>query len=93
MKTNINFLTHATNVENEFKDDRHRKWHNIGWREPEIGRAKLNTDEAAKGNLGLAGAGGLLRDGSGIRLEDLFILLVSLRQFMRNDGRLRMGWN
>ena len=34
----------------------------IGWKPPPLGFYKLNTDGSAKGNPGMAGAGGLIRD-------------------------------
>lgn len=37
----------------------------IGWKPPRVGWMKLNTDGASQGNLGLASAGGMLRDGDG----------------------------
>lgn len=37
----------------------------VGWRRPGEGRARINTYGAAKGNPGLAGGGGLLRDEGG----------------------------
>jgi hypothetical protein len=37
----------------------------VGWRRPGEGWARINTYGAAKGNPGLAGGGGLLRDEGG----------------------------
>ena len=39
--------------------------HFVRWQVPPDPLIKLNTDGSAIGNLGLAGAGGLLRDSSG----------------------------
>ncbi|PKI49193.1 hypothetical protein CRG98_030411 [Punica granatum] len=50
---------------NAHTDRKARDWKLIGWRMPSNGWLKLNTNRAAKGNQGLAGAGGLLRDDNG----------------------------
>ena len=45
---------------NEGKDVEH-----IGWKYPVNGQIKINMDRCSKGNLGLAGAGGVIRDHKG----------------------------
>ncbi|PKI47771.1 hypothetical protein CRG98_031904 [Punica granatum] len=45
--------------------NRNRTVRNIGWILPDSGWLKLNIDGAAKGSLGMAGAGGFLRDDQG----------------------------
>lgn len=37
----------------------------VAWEPPDLGVVKINTDGASLGNPGVAGAGGLLRDGTG----------------------------
>ena len=39
-----------------------------GWRAKEAGMLTLNTDGCSKGNSGLSGSGGILRDSSGTPL-------------------------
>ena len=37
----------------------------IRWEKPEVGQFRLNSDGSSLGNLGLAGSGGLIRNGDG----------------------------
>ncbi|PKI56618.1 hypothetical protein CRG98_023001 [Punica granatum] len=41
------------------------EWALVGWSRPALGWFKLNTDGAARGNLGSARAGGIIRDSNG----------------------------
>ncbi|KAJ1383082.1 Ribonuclease H domain [Sesbania bispinosa] len=44
----------------------------VGWQRPQAGAVALNVDGSALGNPGLAGFGGLLRDGSGNWLKGFY---------------------
>ncbi|KAJ8767189.1 hypothetical protein K2173_013586 [Erythroxylum novogranatense] len=52
-----------------FSGSNGRMWKNISWLPPSNGWIALNTDGASKGNPGVAGAGGVIRDTKGRWLD------------------------
>ena len=65
----------------------------VGWKYPHEERIKLNVDGCSKGNPGVAGAGGVIRDHLGAWIGGLQGILVFVRQLMQSYRRSMLGFN
>ncbi|KAJ8758607.1 hypothetical protein K2173_000328 [Erythroxylum novogranatense] len=68
-----------------------RMWRNISWLPPSNGWIALNTDGASKGNPGVAGAGGVIRDTKGRWLDGFVQNIGVATSFMTELWAIKVG--